>query len=268
MDRVFGQSLGSIAARHFAAEDRPDHPVGVADVEFRFDLFLALQRRRRQIEQHLIVESVFQAVILWNLTVPSHFGTDVWLIKYRRVIQPLGFPMRHRMTHFELVGAADHLVDRAHTELGHMLAHFLGDEAHEVDDVGRVAVEFFAQLGILRRHAHRAGVEMADAHHDAAQRDQSSGGKTKLFRAEQRRDHHVAAGFQLAVGLHRDAAAQIIENQSLMRFRQAQFPRQAGVFDAGLWRGAGAAVVAADQHHVGVTFGNARGNRADADLRN
>ena len=36
---------------------------------------------------------------------------------------------------------ADHLVEGTEAELGHQLAHFLGDEAHEVDNVGWVARE-------------------------------------------------------------------------------------------------------------------------------
>ena len=119
-------------------------------------------------------------------------------------------------------------------------------------DVRGIAGEFFAQFGILRRHADRAGVQMANAHHDATERHQRRGGKTKFLRAEQRGDDHVAAGLQLAVGLHGDAAAQIVQHQGLVRFGQAEFPRHASVLDAGLRRSAGAAIVTADQHHVGV----------------
>ena len=45
---------------------------------------------------------------------------------------------------------------------------------------------------------------------------------------------HVAAGLQLAVGLDGDAAAQIVQHERLVRFGQAEFPRDAGVLDAGL----------------------------------
>ena len=101
---------------------------------------------------------------------------------------------------------------RAEAELRHDFADFLRDEPHEVHDMLRVAGEFLAQFRILRRDADRAGVQMANAHHDAAERDQRSGGKTKFLRAEQRGDDHVAAGLQLAVGLHHDAAAQIVQH--------------------------------------------------------
>jgi len=66
----------------------------------------------------------------------------------------------------------------------------------------------------------------------AARSDQRRSGETILFRPEQRCDHHIAAGLHLAVGLNDDPAAQIIEHQDLMRFRQAEFPWNTGVLQA------------------------------------
>ena len=76
----------------------------------------------------------------------------------------------------------------------------------------------------------------------------------------------VAAGLQLAVGLDDDAAAQVVQHQRLVRLGEAELPRQAGVLDRGQRRGAGAAVVTADQHDVRVRLGHAGGDRADADF--
>ena len=183
-----------------------------------------------------------------------------------REVEALGLPVVDGLARLEPVDAADHLLDRAEAELRHQLAHLLGDEAHEVDDVLRLARELLAQSRILRRDAGRAGVEVADAHHDAADRHQRRGGKAELLGAEQRGDDDVAAGLELAVGLDGDAAAQVVQHQRLVRLGEAEFPRQAGVRDRGLRRGARAAVVAADQHDVGVRLGDARGDGADADL--
>ena len=129
-----------------------------------------------------------------------------------------------------------------------------------------LAGELLAQLGVLGGDADRAGVQVADAHHDAARGDQRRGGEAEFLGAQQRRDRDVAAGLQLAVGLDRDAAAQIVQHQRLVRLGQAQLPGHAGVLDGGQRRGAGAAVVAADQHHVGVGLGHAGRDRADADF--
>ena len=107
-----------------------------------------------------------------------------------------------------------------------------GDEEEKIDDVLGRALELRPQRRILRRDAHRTGIEMALAHHDAAHRHQRRGGEAELFGAQQRGDHHIAAGLQFAIGLHADAAAQIVHHQHLLRFRQAEFPRNAGVLDA------------------------------------
>ena len=80
------------------------------------------------------------------------------------------------------------------------------------------------------------------------------------------RDDDVAAGLQLAVGLHDDAVAQPVEQQRLLGLGEAELPRRAGVLERGQRRRAGAAVVPGDQDDVGVRLGDARRDRADADL--
>ena len=50
---------------------------------------------------------------------------------------------------------ADHFVDGAEAELGHVLAHLLGDEEEEVDDVLGRAGESRAQNGVLGGDADR-----------------------------------------------------------------------------------------------------------------
>jgi ATP/maltotriose-dependent transcriptional regulator MalT len=76
------------------------------------------------------------------------------------------------------IDVADHLVDGAETELGHDFAHFHGDEGHEIDHVLGLAGEVLAQLRILGGDADRAGVLLADAHHQAADGNQRRGGES------------------------------------------------------------------------------------------
>ena len=52
-----------------------------------------------------------------------------------------------------------------------------------------------------------------------------SGGKAELVRAQQGADGDVAARAQAAVDLHRDAAAQVVEQQGLLSLGEADFPR-------------------------------------------
>ena len=147
-----------------------------------------------------------------------------------------------------------------------MLAHLLGNEEEEVDHVFGLACEARAQYRILCGDAHRAGVQMALAHHDAAHGDQRRSGETELFRPQERSDYHVAAGLEFAVRLHLDAAAQIVQQQDLLCFGEAQLPRQPGVLDGTERRCAGAAGVAGNQHYIGMSLGHACGHRAHADL--
>src|SRR3954447_27017933 len=126
---------------------------------------------------------------------------------------------------------SDGLVEGAETERSEQLAYLFRDELEEVDDELRLAVEAFAQLRVLRRNTNRAGVEMADPHHDAARDDERRSGETELLRTEQRSDHHVAAGLQLTIGLYDEAVPKAVEEQRLLRLREPELPRRARVLE-------------------------------------
>ena len=68
---------------------------------------------------------------------------------------------------------------------------------------------------------------MAHAHHHAARDNERCCCETELLGPKQRCDNHIAPCHQLAVRLHDDPAAQVIEHQCLMRLRQTELPRQA-----------------------------------------
>ncbi len=174
--------------------------------------------------------------------------------------------MRDRRLGVEQVDAADGLVERAQPERGQQLAHLLGDVLEEgLDELG-LAAELGAQRRVLGGDADRAGVEVADAHHDAARDHQRRRGEAVLLGAEQRADDDVAARLQLPVHLHHDAVAQAVHQQRLLGLGQPDLPGDAGVLQRGQRRRAGAAVVARDQHDVGVRLGHPGRHRAHADL--
>ena len=64
--------------------------------------------------------------------------------------------------------SADHLIDGAEAELGHVLAHLLGNKKEEVDDVLGRASEAGAENRILGSDTDCAGIQVTLAHHDAA----------------------------------------------------------------------------------------------------
>ena len=179
---------------------------------------------------------------------------------------PDGLPVVDRLRDVQRADLADRLVDAAEAELGEVLADLLGDELEEVDDVLGLAGVALAQDRVLGGDADRAGVEVADPHHDAARHHERRAGEAVLLGAEQRRDDDVAPGLELAVGLHHDPVAQAVEQQRLLGLGEAELPGAAGVLERRERRGAGAAVVAGDEDDVRVRLGHARRDRADPDL--
>jgi len=68
--------------------------------------------------------------------------------------------------------------------LRHVPAYFFGDEEEIIHHMLRLAGEALAQLRILGRNAHRAGIQMALAHHDAAFHHQRCRRKAELVGTE------------------------------------------------------------------------------------
>ena len=229
------------------------------------DRLLVLQRVLREVDQ-LHIERGLEAVVLSLDVVQRDIGADARLVEDRAQVDVARLPMFDRVVGVEAFDAADHLVDGAETQLRHVLAQFARDEHHEVHHVLRLALEFRAQLRILRGDADRAGVEVADAHHDASRGDQRRARETEFLGAEEACDRDIAAGLELTVGLDADAPAQIVHHENLLRLGEAELPWRAGMLDRLQRRGAGAAVVSADQNHVGLGLRDARGDGADADL--
>ena len=91
-----------------------------------------------------------------------------------------------------------------------MLPQLLGNKAHEVRHIFRFAPETLAQLGVLSRHAHRAGIQVAHPHHYAAHGDQRRGSKAEFLSPQHTGDGHIPAAHQLAVGLHDYPGAQVV----------------------------------------------------------
>ena len=209
---------------------------------------------------------MLEAVLLRADTAARDGRIHVRLMEDLRQIDALGLPVLQRRPRLQPVRPSDHLVHRPEAELCHQLADVFRHEPEVVLDELGPAREVLPQLGVLRGDADRAGVQMADAHHDAAGDDERGRREAELLGAEQGGDDHVPPGFQLAVDLHDDAVAEPVHHQDLLRFGEAELPRDAAVLDRGERRRPGAAVVAGDQHDVGVRLGHAGRDGADADF--
>ena len=120
--------------------------------------------------------------------------------------------------HIEHIDAANHFVHATEAHICHVLPHLLRQEEEKVDDVLGLPLKLFAQYRILGRDADGACIEMTFPHHDAAHSNKRRSGKTKLFGSKQGGDDNVAAGLQFSVSLNPDAAAEVIQQQDLLRF--------------------------------------------------
>ena len=91
--------------------------------------------------------------------------------------------------------------------------------------------------------------------------------ESSALRAEDGRLDDIQSGFQPAIHLQADLVAQLILDQRLVGFGQADFPGQAGVLDRAERAGAGTAVETCDGDQVGVGLGHAHRDGADAGSR-
>ena len=181
----------------------------------------------------LVVERPLQTVLLRAHTEARRLGRHVGLMKDRREIEPLGFPVIDRRPEVQPIHAPDHLVYCSKPELGHVLPDFLRDEPEEVHDELGLPGEVLAQLRVLGGDAHRAGVQMADTHHHAARDDERRCREAEFPGAHQGRDDDVAPGLQLAVNLHHDAIAEPVQHEHLLRLGEPELPGNAPVLDRG-----------------------------------
>ena len=257
----------AVAPRHLARQHGADGAMHVADLARDAHRLAGVERRLRRLDQAVVHRPV-EVVVLRLAVVDRHAARRLHLVQDARQIDAPRLPLVDRAPGVQLVDAPDHVGEAAEAELGHQRAHLLGDEEEVVDHVLRRAGEALAQHRVLRGDADRAGVQVALAHHDAAGGDQRRGGEAELVGAEQRAHHHVAPGAQAAIDLHRDAPAQRVEHQCLLRLGQPDLPRRAGMGQRGQRAGAGAALEAGDRHVIGARLGDAGGDGADADLGN
>ena len=96
---------------------------------------------------------------------------------------PFAFQCSMASRDVEQVDAADHLVDACGSRARAMISRSSSAMKNMiVDDVLGLARELLAQLRVLRGDADRAGVEVADAHHDAADRDERRGARSRTPR--------------------------------------------------------------------------------------
>ena len=166
-DRAVGQAGVTMPTGDLARKHGADRTVDVPDGVGRPHRATAFQGDGAVADQ-LLVKRLVEAVLLMILVIQHRAVTGGAVMQDARQVNPGGLPMVDGRLHIDPVHTPHHLRHRAEAELRHDLAKLLGDEEEVVDDVLRLAGEPGAQDRILGGHPHRAGVEVAFAHHDAA----------------------------------------------------------------------------------------------------
>ena len=262
-DGVVRQPGMAVFLRNLPGQHGADGAIEVADRLFQPHR-LAVLHRRGAFHDQFAVHGLFQVMFLELAMADRHTWGRHHLVQQLAEIDAFGLPMRDRRLGVQPVHLPDHLLKAAEAQLGHNLAHFLGDEEQVVDHVFRRAGKARPQHRVLCRNAHRAGVQMAFAHHDAAGRDQRAGGEAELIGPQQRAHHHVPPGAQAAIHLHHNPPAQPVQHQGLLGFRQPDFPRRPGMGQRGQRACASATFVAGNRHMVGAALGHPRRHGANA----
>ena len=214
------ESGRSVFLRDGAREHRTHCAMHIADGQVELHRRAILNRLGGEFDQ-AVVQRRLDPVILLGGATPRHAARRRRIVENRGEVQALRLPVVDGLAHLQPLDAAHHLIDGAIAEPRHDLPHLFRHEEEVVDHRFRLARELRAQRRILRRNAHRTRIQVALAHHDAAQCDERHRGEAELLGAQQRRNGHVAAGLQFAVSLYANAAAQVVHHQYLLRLSQA-----------------------------------------------
>ena len=260
-DMTLVQPLRPEAAHEGRGKPRADRPVRVADDVGELHLLAALEDGQGVLE-HLGVQGVGDGIA------PLHPAASRLRARLdahqQRVEVEIVHPPGGTAHLDETVGPAHDLVERGGAQPRQMLAHVLGQEGHEIDDLLRRAGELAPQSLVLGGHPDGAAVGVALADHEAADGKKRRGADAELLGAEQCRDDDVPARAQPAVDPQPHPLAQAVEGEHLMHLGQPDLPGDARELDGGERARTRAAGVAGDGDHVRMRLRNPGRHGADA----
>ena len=132
---------------------------------------------------------LLEAVILLDLAVAAHVRIDFGLIEQVREIEALAPSSDRSALRASSMSARPTISSIVRKPSCAMISRSsCAMKRMKLTTCSGLPVELLAQLRILRGDADRAGVQVADAHHDAADRDERRGGEAEFLGAEQRGD--------------------------------------------------------------------------------
>mmetsp|Transcript_90221 Transcript_90221/g.255078 ORF Transcript_90221/g.255078 Transcript_90221/m.255078 type:complete len:770 (-) Transcript_90221:2977-5286(-) len=238
VNRVVGQALRSEAADDVEAEDGSYGAVDVADPDAPGNNALLGLQCGCCFRHQLPVEHMGELVVLRSAAEHRVLASrreglqrprgpeEVAEVEGGRL--PIVLEVRLRP---EQVGAANELVECAATQRRHDFTGVLGHHEHEIYHVLGLTGELLAQFGVLRGDTDWASIEVALAHHNAAQGDQGGCGHRHLLCSKKSGHDHVPPSADLTVRLHRHTIAEAVEHQCLVGLREADFPWKPTMLD-------------------------------------
>ena len=261
LDRVFGEALHAKVFIDFARKFRTHRAVGIVNNSAKFHRSALIKRilHERQEFATVEVDKFFLDVLL---VVRLHAAIDCF--ENLREVKIASLVERNRLVAFEQVAAATSFFERMEAKACKDFTDFVCNKVEEVFDVFRLACKTLAEFSILRCNTHRALVRMALAVHHAAKAYEQVCRKSKFFGTEESCHHNVTARLELTIDLELDAATQVIEHKCLFRFGNTKFPREAGMLDRSKRRSTRTTIVARNEHYIGMSFRDTRGNRTHA----
>src|SRR5690606_1596122 len=264
--RVGSHTLVAVTTGNFTRQTGTNGAVAVGDAIAEFATGF-LFNGRQNIAHHAFRQYTrVVGMVALNLYGVRFIRRNVVVGQQRHQVKVTLF-VSQAVDHFQQVGTADQLFQRAYAQLRHPLPGFFGNEMkHVFHHVGGADVVFLTQVITLSGHAGGAVIQVADTQVLTTHGHHRQGTETEGFGPEDGGFHHVQTGFQTTVGLHPHFAAQIIGAQRLMRFRQAQLPRRARILDGRDRRRRGTTVITGNGDQVGVGLRHTSGNGAHTRL--
>ena len=265
LNRIFRETLHAKVFINFTGKFRTHRTVGIVNNRAEFHIGTALERIANERQEFTTVK-VFESFLHVVLVVRLDAAIDGF--KNLREVKVMSLVEGDSFIAFEQVATAACFFERTQAKACQDFTDFVCNEVEEVFNVFRLTGKALTEFRILRCNTHRALVRVALSIHHAAKANEQVRCKAKFFGTEEGCDHHVTARLELAIDLEFHAATQVIEDKCLFRFGNTEFPRKTSMLNGSKRRSTRTAIMARNEHHVGMSLCDTGSNRTHAHFRN
>mmetsp|Transcript_13155 Transcript_13155/g.18842 ORF Transcript_13155/g.18842 Transcript_13155/m.18842 type:complete len:210 (+) Transcript_13155:1432-2061(+) len=176
--------------------------------------------------------------------------------------------MKSTPVNFQMLSLTNHFFHSSVSHFGHDLANFFGHQEEVVHHVLWLACKLLPQFFILSGNSDRTCIQVTLSHHDTSHRNQRPSSKAKFFCTQKTRNDDITTSLELTVGLEFDSVAQSVENEGLLCFCKAEFPRKSSAFQSSPCGSTGSSVMTTDSDMISNSLGNSSSYNSHTDLGN